>query len=161
MATVGPGRGGRRLGGHTVKHKRQTATMRRRWPYARPLAVLSVVMLPCGNVHAAIDFSAPVHCTYQKGQVLTPSDSGDVVNRTPMVWHFSGLLSENPVFQSGGDTGAVTVHPISHGVSIYLPFAHGVQTFTVFNSGVSFWNKQYDILGQTPNSQQYVGTCSN
>ena len=112
------------------------------------------------NVYANIDLSLTVHCKYQKGQFLTPNESENITNSKPMSWTFNGVLTNNPMFMSGGDTGSVLSHRIENGVSIYLPSELGSQSFTIWSTGESFWNKQYAILGNA-SSQQYIGTCTN
>jgi len=119
-----------------------------------PLVFFSV------TAYADIDLSLSVHCTYQKGQFLSPNEAENVMNSKPMKWTFNGLLSNKAVFLSGGDSGVILSQNIENGVSIYLPSKLGVQTFTVWSSGESFWNKQYSIMGKI-NSQQYIGTCTN
>jgi len=114
------------------------------------------------SFHAAaeIDISKTVHCTYQKGQALTDKESENIVNSVPLKWTFNALLTDNPMYVSGGDTGNVFAVTITQGVGVYLPDNSGTHSFTLFNSGKSFWNKQMGILNMI-SSQQYIGTCTN
>jgi hypothetical protein len=109
---------------------------------------------------AQIDFSATVHCSYQKGQYLSKDKSENVHNSKPLNWAFNNLSGKKPIYISGGDTGEVITIPLDLGVIIYLPDSTGTHTFTVWNNGQSFWAKQMNLLG-TLNAQQYIGSCAN
>jgi hypothetical protein len=112
------------------------------------------------SLQAQIDFSATIHCSYQKGQYLSNDESENVNNSRPLNWAFNNLSGETPIYISGGDSGQVITIPLDSGMIIYLPDAVGTHTFTVWNDGQSFWAKQINLIGSL-NAQQYIGTCAN
>lgn len=125
----------------------------------RNLIILIAVLFSM-PVFAQVDFSATTHCTYQKGQFLSPKESENVTNSKPLNWAFNNLSGEKPVYVSGGDSGEVITIPLELGVIIYLPYATGTHTFTIWNNGQSFWAKQSNLIGNI-NAQQYIGSCAN
>ncbi|MGH1541267.1 MAG: hypothetical protein ACRBHB_12645 [Arenicella sp.] len=111
-------------------------------------------------VFAEVSFSETLHCEYQKGQVLSKSESENVKNSTPLKWTFNGLRTDKPMFISGGDVKPVVAVEVNGGFSIYSPYASGAHSFTIWSSGESYWNKQSNLIGNI-GSQQYIGTCTN
>ena len=109
---------------------------------------------------ADVDFSETLHCEYQKGQILSKSESENIKNSTPLKWTFNGLKGEKPVFISGGDVQEVVATPLKGGYSIYSTYRSGAHSFTIWLSGESYWNKQSNLIGNT-NSQHYIGVCTN
>jgi hypothetical protein len=112
------------------------------------------------TVYADIDLSITLHCSYQKGQFLSKTESDNIMNSVPLNWTFNGLNSDKSLYVSGGDTGQVLTVPIENGYSIYLPFGTGSHSFTIWKTGESIWNKQAKLAGVV-NSQQYLGSCNN
>jgi len=107
-----------------------------------------------------VDLASTVHCSYQNGQMITEEESKNLSNPVPLNWTFNGLLSDNPTFMSGGDTGAVFVVAIESGLAIYLPSTGGTSTFTIWQTGKSIWGRQNNLIG-TIYGQQFLGGCEN
>ena len=122
--------------------------------------ILSIFCFLSFPVVAQIDFSATVHCSYQKGQFLSKEEAENVTNSKPLNWAFNNLSGKKPIYISGGDSGELIAIPIELGVLVYLPYATGTHTFTVWNNGQSFWAKQTNLVGNI-NAQQYIGSCQN
>jgi len=122
--------------------------------------ILPILLTFSLNAFAEPDLSQSIHCTYQKGQVLSDKESVNITNSTPLKWSFNGLLTENPQYMAGGDSERIFSVTINEGVAMYLPDLSGSHSFTVFKSGKSFWNKQWGIMGEI-STQQYIGTCTN
>ena len=110
-----------------------------------------------------LDFTKTIHCTYQKGQVLSTEEYKNVFNSRPLNWTFNDLHdTDKSLFISGGDVGRVISMEIVFGYAIVLPMTMGVSTFTIWHTGKSFWNKQdMFITIEGAHSQQFIGKCVN
>jgi hypothetical protein len=126
----------------------------------RNICLLFVGSICSANVFSGIDLSSTVNCTYQTGQVLHSEEAKNVTNKTPLNWTFNSLLSDKPIFVSGGDSGEVIATKMEEGVIIYLPYSVGTSTFTIWSTGESFWSKQSNLLGKKY-SQHFLGSCEN
>jgi hypothetical protein len=121
---------------------------------------LIVLFLISKNVYADIDLTASLHCSFQKGQLLTKKEAKNVTNSTPLNWTFYNLSSDKPMYVAGADAGEVFVFPIDNGYSIYLPYQIGAHLFSIWKTGESTWNKQSNLVDRV-NTQQFLGSCSN
>jgi hypothetical protein len=122
--------------------------------------ILIVFFLISKNVYANIDLTVSLHCSFQKGQLLTKKEAKNVTNSVPLKWTFYGLSTDKPMYVAGADSGDILVVPIDNGYSIYLPYQIGAHSFSIWKTGESIWNKQSNLVN-TVNTQQFLGSCSN
>jgi len=127
----------------------------------RDLTIIVLVLGVSLPVYADIDLSKAIVCEFGYYQYLDPT-SHKSKNHKPLKWSFTKLGSNEASFLSGVDTGKVIsfFHETSNGVSVFLPQGNGAHLFSIWRSGIAYWSKHNDIVGQTA-SQQFRGKCTN
>lgn len=129
-------------------------------------ASLVFLLIACSALLASaaekISLADPMTCSFQYNQYMDTTNAQTDTQKSPLEWNFFDLLGQKPHFLSGGDTGAISVHPheTSNGVSIWLKQGNGAHLFSIWPDGTAFWSKHNDLFGSKA-TQQFRGFCTN
>lgn len=121
--------------------------------------ILSITLLLTFQASQAISLSKNITCTFYEGQGITSNDRSNTDNKTPLIWQFQGLESDNTTYSSDGDKGAIFSTPIVNGRLLFLPDTAGGHMFTINNSGQAYWSKHVSMSKKASYSLQYRGIC--